>query len=152
MQNLPNKRPRSNCPINYAVEIIGDKWSLLIIRDIVYYGKKTHGEFLRSEEKIATNILADRLLRLECEGIIQKNADPKDKRREFFSLTPKGLGFIPLLLDLQLWSDAFGPSYISRSAPLAAAIKENREKVIDRITQDVKQGGYIFANKEWLKK
>jgi len=51
-----------------------------------------------------------------------------------------------------LWSDAFGPSYISRSAPLAAAIKENREKVIDRITQDVKQGGYIFANKEWLKK
>ena len=145
-----NQQPRSNCPINYALEIIGDKWSLLIVRDIVYVGKKTHGEFLKSDEHIATNILADRLSRLECQGIIQKQADPHDKRREIFSLTEKGLGLIPFLLDLQLWSDEFGPTYISRSAPLAAALKNNREETISQITEVVKNGGFIFAHQKWL--
>ena len=144
------QRPRSNCPINYALEIIGDKWSLLIVRDIVYTGKKTHGEFMKSEERIATNILADRLNRLECQGIIQKQADLNDKRRDIFSLTDKGLGLIPFLLDLQLWSDEFGPSYISRSAPLAAALKNSREKTITEITEAVKNGNFIFAHQKWL--
>jgi len=143
-------QPRSNCPINYALEIIGDKWSLLIVRDIVYVGKKTHGEFLKSDESIATNILADRLTRLECQGILSKKADPNDGRREFFSLTEKGLGLIPFLIDLQLWSDEFGPSYISRSAPLAAALRKDREKVIAQITEYVRQGSFVFAHREWL--
>jgi DNA-binding HxlR family transcriptional regulator len=150
MSTAQIKPPRSNCPINYAVEIIGDKWSLLIVRDIVYAGKRTHGEFMKSEEGIATNILADRLIRLECQEILEKQPDPADKRRDIYSLTEKGLGLIPFLLDLQLWSDAFGPSYISRSAPLAAALKANRDQVITQITDDVRRGGFIFAHPEWL--
>lgn len=151
MTTMQNKQPRSVCPINYAVELVGDRWSLLIIRDIVYLGKKTHGEFLRSDEGIATNILADRLLRLECQGIIKKKIDPKDKRREIFSLTPRGLGFIPVLIDLQMWSGEFAPDFIAPpSPPFAAALKKNRQKVIDQIVRDVEQGKYVFARKEWL--
>ncbi len=151
MSTMQNKQPRSVCPINYAVELIGDKWSLLIIRDIVYLGKKTHGEFLRSDEGIATNILADRLLRLECQGIIKKKIDPKDKRREIFSLTSRGLGFIPFLIDLQLWSGEFAPDFIAPpSPPFVAAVKENREKVIGQVIRDVKRGKYVFERKEWL--
>jgi DNA-binding HxlR family transcriptional regulator len=145
------QRPRSNCPINYALEIFGDRWSLLIVRDIVYLGKRTHGEFLKSEESIATNILADRLGRLECQEIISKKADSQDKRREIFSLTPKGLALIPLLLDLNMWSDAFGPEFIGgRGALFAAALKEDRDAVITQITEDVKQGGFIFTHREWI--
>ncbi len=151
MQKMQSKQPRSVCPINYAVEIIGDRWSLLIIRDIVYLGKKTHGEFLKSDEGIATNILADRLMRLECQGLIKKTADPTDKRREIFSLTSKGLGFIPFLIDLQLWSNDFAPSYIAPPSPqFVAAVKADREKVVATITRDVKRGSYVFARKEWL--
>ncbi len=148
---IMQKTPRSECPINYAVEIIGDKWSLLVIRDIVYMGKRTHGEFMKSDECIATNILADRLTRLECQGIIKKKIDPKDKRREIFSLTGKGTALIPVLIDLQLWSGEFAPSYIAPpSAPFVAALQANREKVINQIMRDVKRGGYIFEHQEWL--
>jgi len=152
MPTLQKKlQSRSDCPVNYALEIFGDKWSLLIVRDIVYLGKRTHGEFLKSDEGIATNILADRLARLECQEVIVKNADPQDKRREIFTLTEKGLGLIPLLLELNMWSDAFAPSPIGgRSALLAAALKENRDAVIAQITEDVKRGGFIFAHREWI--
>src|SRR6266516_2955941 len=63
---------RSDCPINFALELFGDPWSLLIIRDIVYFGKKTYGEFLASEEGMATNILASRLAHLEHQGLLVK--------------------------------------------------------------------------------
>ncbi|QBD79627.1 transcriptional regulator [Ktedonosporobacter rubrisoli] len=147
---MQKNHPRSDCPINFALEVFGDKWMLLIVRDIVYAGKRTHGEFLRSDERIATNILADRLARLECQGIITKAADPKDKRREIFSLTEKGLALIPLLLDLQSWSNEFGPAYIGRSAALEAALKKDREKVISEATERVRHGGFVFANTEWF--
>src|SRR5437879_1445386 len=80
---------RSDCPINFALETFGDPWSLLIIRDIVYFGKKTYGEFLESEEKMATNILASRLARLEQLGILVKKPSAVDKRKEEYALTEK---------------------------------------------------------------
>lgn len=121
------------------------------MRDIVYQGKRTHGEFLKSEEGIATNILADRLTRLECQGVISKEADPKDKRREIFALTDKGLALIPLLLDMNMWSDVYGPEFIGgRSGLLKAALEKDREGVIAAITEDVKKGGFIFAHEEWV--
>jgi len=146
----PLLHPKSDCPINFALEIFGDKWSLLIVRDIVYSGKRTHGEFLKSEEHIATNILADRLERLTCQGIIAKAADSHDKRREIFSLTEQGLALIPLLLDLQSWSNAFGPSFISRSPQLEAALKNNRDTTISQVMDRVRQGSFMFANAEWF--
>src|SRR5258708_10934599 len=90
-----NQQRRSNCPINCALETFGDTWSLLIVRDMVYFGKKTYGEFLESEEGIATNILASRLAQLEQKGILSKKPDPTDKRKEVYSLTAAGLQFIP---------------------------------------------------------
>ena len=94
---------RSDCPINFALEIFGDPWSLLIIRDIVYFGKKTYGEFLASEEGMATNILASRLAHLEHQGILMKQLFEKDKRKEEYVLTEKGLDLIPVLVDMANW-------------------------------------------------
>lgn len=144
------RAPRSQCPISFALDIFGDKWTLLIVRDIVYAGKRTHGEFMKSEERIATNILADRLEKLECQGIITKAVDPNDKRREIFSLTEQGLALIPLLIDLQSWSNAFAPADINRSPRLEAALQDDRQKVITQITETVREGGCIFANPEWF--
>src|SRR5258708_21055208 len=96
-----NQQRRSNCPINCALETFGDTWSLLIVRDMVYFGKKTYGEFLESEEGIATNILASRLAQLEQKGILSKKPDPTDKRKEVYSLTEAGLDLIPILLHIE---------------------------------------------------
>ncbi|MEP6848104.1 MAG: helix-turn-helix domain-containing protein, partial [Acidobacteriota bacterium] len=87
MRNDPLKGRRSNCPVNFAVETIGDKWSLVILRDIIFWGKRTYGEFLKSDERIATNILAGRLEYLEKEGLISKTHDPADKRKEIYNVT-----------------------------------------------------------------
>src|SRR5260370_21300313 len=95
---------RSDCPISFALETFGDRWSLLIVRDIVYFGKKTYGEFLESEEWIATNILASRLVQLEEKGILVKMPHELDKRKEVYMLTEKGLDLIPILVELADWS------------------------------------------------
>src|SRR6185503_5849204 len=100
---------RSDCPINFALETFGDTWSLLIIRDIVYFGKKTYGEFLDSDEGIATNILANRLVHLEQKGILLKKPHDTDKRKEVYLLTEKGLDLIPILLEMAGWSAQHDP-------------------------------------------
>src|SRR4029079_17776890 len=101
---MKKKQPRrSDCPINYSLETFGDLWSLLIVRDIVYFGKKSYGEFLESDEGIATNILADRLEQLEAKGILLRRPHPSDKRKELYELTDKGLDLIPILLELANW-------------------------------------------------
>ena len=100
---------RSYCPINFALESFGDPWSLLIIRDIVYFGKKTYGEFLASEEGIATNILASRLAQMEKQGIIAKRQSKTEKRKEEYMLTEKGLDIIPLLVEMASWSALHDP-------------------------------------------
>src|SRR6185503_3117642 len=86
---------RSHCSVNYGLEIFGDKWSLLIVRDIVFAGKKTYGEFLKSEEGFAINVLASRLAFLEEQGILSKTPSSADRRKDFYALTEKGLDLIP---------------------------------------------------------
>ncbi len=95
---------RSNCPVNYALEMFGDIWSLLIVRDIIMRGRQTYGEFLASREKISTNILADRLTKLEEHGIISKQPHETDKRKDTYGLTEKGEDLYPVLLEMVLWS------------------------------------------------
>ena len=95
---------KSHCPINFALEAFGDMWSLLIVRDIINFHKTTYGEFLDSEEKISTNILADRLVRLEEVGIIRKEKDATDKRKDRYTLTQKGIDLYPMILEMVLWS------------------------------------------------
>src|SRR6266513_557208 len=100
---------RSDCPINFALETFGDPWSLLIIRDLVYFGKRTYGEFLESEEGMATNILASGLAHLEQKGNLLKQPAQKDKRKEVYLLTEKGLDLIPALVELANWSAEHDP-------------------------------------------
>jgi DNA-binding HxlR family transcriptional regulator len=98
---------RSQCPISTALDIFGDKWTLLLIRDLLFNGKKTFGEFLDSEEKIATNILSDRLALLEMAGIISKKNDPDHGRKIIYSLTQKGIDLIPVLVEIIAWSERY---------------------------------------------
>jgi DNA-binding HxlR family transcriptional regulator len=95
---------RSLCPLNASVEMLGDRWSLLILRDMMVWGLKTFKEFLRSPEKIATNILADRLRRLEEFGIIASQTDPSDGRKLIYVLTAKGIDLAPVLAEMVLWA------------------------------------------------
>lgn len=99
-----SKHCRSNCPINFVLETFGDKWTLLIVRDLMFKGKASFGEFLESEERISTNILADRLSRLEQHEIVKK-AVAKDKRSKMiYTLTSKGKDLLPIMLEITAWS------------------------------------------------
>src|SRR5712692_5387220 len=100
---------KSDCPINFALEVFGDNWSLLILRDIVFVGKKTYGEFLESRERIATNVLAARLDLLERNGILEKTPHPKDKRKDLYTLSEKGLDLIPVVFEMMNWGVAHDP-------------------------------------------
>lgn len=98
---------RSSCPISTALDIFGDKWSLLILRDLIFNNKSTYGEFLDTDEKIATNILADRLALLESGGIISKHNHPKSKAKVLYKLTTKGIDLIPVLVEIIVWSEKY---------------------------------------------
>jgi DNA-binding HxlR family transcriptional regulator len=97
---------RSECPLNASVEMLGDRWSLLIIRDMVLRGFRSYKEFLECYEGIATNILADRLRKLQAYGIIMAKPDPRDARKVTYSLTPKGIDLAPVLTEMVLWAAA----------------------------------------------
>ena len=99
-----NPKRRSGCPLNASVEMLGDRWSLLILRDMMLRGFRNFKEFLDSYEGIATNILADRLRKLEAHGIITAEADPSDRRKLIYRLTPKGVDLAPLLAEMVLWA------------------------------------------------
>ena len=105
---MPKKKPgakrRSGCPLNASVEMLGDRWSLLIIRDMMLRGSRTYKEFMDSYEGIATNILADRLRKLEAHGIITTERDPLDGRKMTYLLTAKGIDLAPVLTEMVLWA------------------------------------------------
>ncbi len=102
----PAPHRRSGCPLNASVEMLGDRWSLLIIRDMMLLGYRSFKQFLNSHERIATNILADRLKRLENYGIIASCQDPSDGRKLIYSLTQKGQDLAPVLTEMVLWAAA----------------------------------------------
>jgi DNA-binding HxlR family transcriptional regulator len=107
---MPKRKPspsrRSGCPLNVSVEMLGDRWSLLIIRDMMLRGSRTYKEFLESDESIATNILADRLRKLEAYGIITTERDRSDGRKLMYLLTAKGIDLAPVLTEMVLWAAA----------------------------------------------
>ncbi len=136
MKRRPNSRKkragRSGCPISYALDLLGDRWTLLVVRDAVFGGKRTFGEFLESPEGIATNILADRLQRLECEGILRRETDPKSRSRVLYHLTEKGIGLVPVLLDLAVWGAAHDLNTAAPKAFVKRATKD-RETLLEEI-------------------
>lgn len=97
---------RSECPLNASVEVLGDRWSLLIVRDMMLRGFKSYKEFMDSYERIATNILADRLRKLEFHGIIEVEPDPLDGRKLNYVLTSKGIDLGPVMTEMVLWAGA----------------------------------------------
>ncbi|KIO48619.1 hypothetical protein SQ11_10950 [Nitrosospira sp. NpAV] len=94
---------RSLCPVSCALDILGDKWTLLVLRDIIFMRKRYFREFLVSSEKIASNILSDRLKKLEAADIILRRQDPHNERRIIYAVTEKGLDLIPTILELLRW-------------------------------------------------
>jgi DNA-binding HxlR family transcriptional regulator len=101
---MGNLKRRSDCAINFVLELFGDRWTLLIVRDIMFKGKHNYGEFLQAEEKIATNILADRLALLEREEIVVKIVDPNHGSKFIYRLSQKGIDLLPILVEFILWS------------------------------------------------
>jgi DNA-binding HxlR family transcriptional regulator len=113
----PSPKWRSGCPLNASVEILGDRWSLLIIRDMMLRGFCSYKEFLESYEGIATNILADRLRKLMAHGIITTGRDPLDGRKVIYSLTAKGIDLAPVLTEMVLWAAAHEKNRKSCACP-----------------------------------
>ncbi|HEU4914315.1 MAG TPA: helix-turn-helix domain-containing protein [Candidatus Saccharimonadales bacterium] len=111
---------KSHCPINYSLETFGDPWSLLIIRDIVCYGKRTYGEFLASKERISSRTLATRLEHLVMKGVLAKQTHETDKRKEVYTLTYKGKLAVPILIELATWGSQFDPQTASPHSWLEA--------------------------------
>jgi DNA-binding HxlR family transcriptional regulator len=123
---------RSGCPLNASIEMLGDRWSLLIIRDMMLRGARTFKEFLESHEKIATNILSDRLRKLVAYGIIRVQPDPADGRKQIYLLTKKGIDLAPVLTEMVLWAAAHEET---GNQALIRLMREDKEKLL----QDVRQ-------------
>jgi len=137
---MSSKKPRrrSACPLNVSLELFGDRWSLLIIRDLMFQGFRTYKEFLGSEEGIATNILADRLRRLEACGIISTQREAEDRRKLIYRLTAKGIDLAPVLVELILW----GARYEETAAPraLIRRMEKQREEFLSELRQRWSEG------------
>jgi DNA-binding HxlR family transcriptional regulator len=133
---MPKRRAspkwRSGCPLNASVEILGDRWSLLIIRDMMLRGFRTYKEFLESYEGIATNILAVRLQKLIAHGIITTEQDPLDGRKLIYSLTPKGIDLAPVLTEMVLWAAQHEET---GNRPLVLQIQKDKEQFLAAIRQ-----------------
>ena len=121
---------RSACPLNASVEILGDRWSLLILRDMMLRNARTYKEFLDCAEGIATNILADRLRNLETHGIITSRPDPTDGRKQIYQLTRKGIDLAPVLTEMVLWA---GRHETVGNQPLIRLMQKDKEKFLAEI-------------------
>ena len=132
----PNKKRLSGCPVIYALDSFGDRWSLLIVRDLLLRGFSTYGDFLDGGEGISTNILADRLKFLEDEVIINKTPDADNRRRIIYSLTEKGFDLAPVIFDLFLWSAQYDPE---TKAPkqMVERMQKDREAFLADIREKV---------------
>lgn len=128
---------RSHCPVNYALEHFGDKWTLLVIRDIMFKGYRHYNDFLRGGESISTSVLSNRLSHLEEGGILTKAEDPIKGSRILYSLTEKGISLLPLLVEMIRWSGNHDDQSIAGQAFLEQA-KNNREDLINRFTEKLK--------------
>jgi len=134
---------KSHCPVNFALETVGDQWSLLVVRDLVFYGKHTFGEFLASEERITTSVLADRLATLVETGILTKERCPTDGRKESYTLTEKGLALIPVLVELANWGVSYDPEVLADPLWVAKA-QTDRLGLCQLIRETVLAGGAVW--------
>ena len=140
-----NNNFRCNCPITSALDIVGDKWTLVIIKQMLLEEKKTFKDFSQSDEAIASNILSSRLKMLEEYKMISKEKLPDNKKTNIYLLTEKGLGLTPTIVELTHWSDSnlreYNSSIISDSR--IEMVRNNKEESIKMIVKSYKQNtGY----------
>ena len=100
---MPSDKPRSYCPINLSLEIFGDSWTLLVLRDMMFAGKRHFRELMQSDERISSNILADRLTGLVEKGLLTKSDDPTHKQKAIYSLTEKAITLLPIIVQIGAW-------------------------------------------------
>lgn len=123
MRNDDKKR-QTGCPIAFGLDTFGDRWTLLVIREMMLRGKKTYSDFLEADEGISTNILADRLKHLETEGLIEKARDPENGRSFNYSLTEKGFDLAPIVLEIVNWAGKHDHSSFARKSILGKIQKD----------------------------
>lgn len=131
------EKNRSDCPISCSLDVFGDKWSLLIIRDIMLRGKMSYSEFLESEEKIATNILVNRLGILEAENILSKQVSPTNKSKFIYSLTEKGINLLPIIIEIMDWGAKYNANCPRKE--LGKKIKKDKAGVIKEYFEKLKK-------------
>ncbi len=128
---------RSECRISFALDILGDKWTLLILRDLMLRHKFYYGDFMNSEEQIATNILADRLRVLERQGIITKSRDERVGTKYRYRLTRKGLDLLPVLVELMAWGAKYALKTLGAKNPVMKELALRACKDKTRLMQDI---------------
>lgn len=130
--------PRSGCPVNLSLEIFGDRWTLLVLRDIVYTGARHFRELLTGPERISSNILADRLATLVRHGLLTKADDPSHKQKVTYSLTEQAIELVPILIQLGMWGVRHLPvddGYVARTQVLAAGGPPLWETFMDELRE-----------------
>ena len=130
---MKSLKQRSTCPISTSLDVLGDKWTLLILRDMVFAGKSTYGQFLQSTEKIATNILADRLAILESQGILTKTLAEDKKSKFTYRMTEKGVDIVPIIIELALWGSKHCSTVIDPG--LLEELQTGKETAIEKYQQ-----------------
>jgi DNA-binding HxlR family transcriptional regulator len=130
-------KKRSDCPLSCSLDVFGDKWSLLIIRDLMFNKKNTYNDFLKSDEGIATNILASRLKGLEENGIIERSEHPDSKAKILYRLTQKGIDLLPIIMEVYIWSDKYSTIPAEIKATIKVA-KKDKDKFVKQVTKELK--------------
>lgn len=126
------------CPIDFALDIFGDRWTLLVIRDLVFGGKRHFSELMSSPEGIASNILAARLKKLEDFGVISRNPDPENRRQVVYDLTDKGADLLPILIEIVLWGAKYDPNTGAPKAMLRR-MRDDRDTVIRELKAELEK-------------
>lgn len=129
--------PRSVCPLAYSLDLFGDKWTLLILRDMIFFGKFSYSEFLYSYEKISSNILTERLNTLQDNGFIIKQTAPSKKSKFLYTLTDKGISLIPVITEIILWGDEHSPFRMPQL--LQEMLKKNKDKTLKALALKLKR-------------
>ena len=135
MKRPTAEKRRSACPISCTLDVLGDKWSLLIVRDMVLAKSRYFKEFLAAHEGIATNILAERLTRLERSGIITKQPDPENRSQRIYTLTERGVALIPVVVELLSW----GMRYDSAATDVPDELRQlpqDKQRIIRKLTKE----------------
>jgi DNA-binding HxlR family transcriptional regulator len=135
---MKKAKKRSDCPISCSLDIWGDKWSLLIVRDLMFAKECTYGDFLKSAEGIATNILASRLQTLEENKIIERLEHPDSKAKVLYRLTKKGIDLLPIMIEIHLWAEKYSTVPDDRKAMLKE-VKKDKAAFIKTMTKELER-------------